>query len=397
MIAESNTPIDVFISRKSEDAALAKQLYNFLTEKGLRTFDSDEALPKMGNTDYLEQIDKALENCLHMVVLGSSIEHIQSRWVKKEWSSFINEKLSGRKNGNLLTIITDGLLIQDLPLSLRNYQVIFFDKKNFENVAAYLVPEKPSVNTSIIERPLLHSIETPDPVQLMKLAKEKHTTDYGSHGNNTSSISESKTLDTSFGKFTLNGNGTITDHKNRLMWIQAPWGMVWNGAFFSGKPISINWFDAVKLFGKGAPVYISPEENREIGDGALPPELMNRSSLQSHYTKGSCTVNFAGFTDWRLPTSEDYYNTINNSTENNRNEKWVVDKEIWGNLDPNSVFYNVHFWNGFFWTANERKYNSWLEKIGLDHKVAWKAAPGRKFVTDDRKELEYFILFVRNI
>ena len=138
MAAGTNKQIDVFISRKSEDAALAKQLYLFLTAKGLQVFDSDEALPKMGNTDYLEQIDKALESCAHMIVLGSLAEHIQSRWVKKEWSSFINEKLSGRKDGNLLTVIAGGWPIQNLPLSLRNYQVIPFDENNFESVAAYL-------------------------------------------------------------------------------------------------------------------------------------------------------------------------------------------------------------------------------------------------------------------
>lgn len=130
--------IDVFISRKSADASLAKELYHFLITKGLTVFDSDETLPKMGNTDYLEAIDNALVSCRHMIVVGSSVENITSRWVKKEWSSFVNEKMSGRKNGNLLSVITSNLTIDNLPLSLRNNQVITFDNANFDRIAAYV-------------------------------------------------------------------------------------------------------------------------------------------------------------------------------------------------------------------------------------------------------------------
>ena len=88
-----NTPtgIDVFLSRKSQDAALAKQLYDFLTAKGLRVFDSAYSLPELGNADYQQAIDHALETCTHMIVVGSSAEYICSSWVDAEWRLFINE------------------------------------------------------------------------------------------------------------------------------------------------------------------------------------------------------------------------------------------------------------------------------------------------------------------
>lgn len=130
--------IDVFISRKSNDARLAKELYDYLAGLGLVVFDSDENLPRQGNSDYRKEIDNALSECKHLVVVGSSYENIFSSWVEAEWGFYINEKRAGRKQGNILTLITDGLEIANLPASLRYYQVIQFDPANFQKIASYL-------------------------------------------------------------------------------------------------------------------------------------------------------------------------------------------------------------------------------------------------------------------
>lgn len=130
--------IDVFISRKSADAAMAKELYDYLTAKGLDVFESDETLPALGNSDYRKEIDKALDICTHMIVVGSSVEHLQSPWVEAEWGFYIAEKRAGRKNGNILSVISYNLTIEKLPPSLRNYEVIYYRKKNFERIYAYV-------------------------------------------------------------------------------------------------------------------------------------------------------------------------------------------------------------------------------------------------------------------
>lgn len=115
---------DVFISCKHEDYEIAALVYEFLKSKGVSVFIASESLRRSGKTDYLDEIDKALESCKHMIVFTTRSEYARSTFVKEEWMTFRNEKLSGRKNGNLLTIIGDGLTIADLPLGLRRYEVI---------------------------------------------------------------------------------------------------------------------------------------------------------------------------------------------------------------------------------------------------------------------------------
>lgn len=135
---QNHMPVDVFISHKSADLPLAQQLCHFLKDKGLTVFESNETLPRMGNADYREAIDKALDQCKHLIVVGSSVENIAAPWVKKEWGSYINEKLSGRKEGNILTVVTPDIKIDELPIGLRSYEVIYFKKENFDRIAAYV-------------------------------------------------------------------------------------------------------------------------------------------------------------------------------------------------------------------------------------------------------------------
>jgi hypothetical protein len=82
------------------------------------------SLPKLGNAEYMKAIDEALESSRHMIVLGTSAEHLRSGWVEAEWRVFLNEKRSGRKSGNVVTVITDGMKIAEVPMSLRYYEVV---------------------------------------------------------------------------------------------------------------------------------------------------------------------------------------------------------------------------------------------------------------------------------
>jgi hypothetical protein len=131
-------PCEIFISHKSADVALAKELYHYLKGLGFEVFESDETLPKLGSSDYRDAIDQALDECLHMIVVGSSVENITASWVKAEWGLYINEKRSGRKHGNILTVITEDLKIEDLPASLRYYEVVPYSKSNFSRIAKYM-------------------------------------------------------------------------------------------------------------------------------------------------------------------------------------------------------------------------------------------------------------------
>jgi hypothetical protein len=137
---------DVFISAKSADYQYANQVYQFLRDRGVRTFFSQESLPELGNSDYRKQIDEKLEEIQHMVVVVSSVEHAVSPWVEAEWGFFINEKRSGRKQGNLITVTVGSLEPNELPVSLRYYEVIPFDTDAFAKIASYVSPRLPPEN-----------------------------------------------------------------------------------------------------------------------------------------------------------------------------------------------------------------------------------------------------------
>lgn len=128
----------VFISAKSADFGYAREVFDFLKSHGIVAFLSDESLPELGSSDYRKEIDRALDQADHMVVVTSSREHVESTWVEAEWGFFVNEKRSGRKTGNLVTIVTRDLQPKDLPPSLRYYEVLPFQPKAFEKLLRYV-------------------------------------------------------------------------------------------------------------------------------------------------------------------------------------------------------------------------------------------------------------------
>ena len=130
--------IDVFISRKSADAPFAKKIYDYLTAQELIVFDSDQSLKELGNADYIKAIDEALVSATHMIVVGSSGVNIKSSWVEAEWLFFLNRKRSGKTSGNLFTIATNSLKLEDVPPSLANYEVIPYNEKNFPIIYNYV-------------------------------------------------------------------------------------------------------------------------------------------------------------------------------------------------------------------------------------------------------------------
>lgn len=130
--------IDVFISYKSEDTDCAKEVYDYLTSRNLKVFFSKESLPRLGSDEYHEQIDTAIERARHMVVVTSTNENALAKWVKYEWRLFLGEKLAGRKQGNLVTVIAGDMKIKDLPIALRNREVITLAPGEIDKLRKYI-------------------------------------------------------------------------------------------------------------------------------------------------------------------------------------------------------------------------------------------------------------------
>ena len=121
---------DVFISSKSEDYPFAEEVYNFLFSNGLSVFFADKELPKIGDDEYSDEIDKALDATDHMLVIFSKTEHLFSKWVKHEWSSFCNDLKDNLRNGNLLLLTRQDIIKnhkRDIPTSLRHHQALLLD------------------------------------------------------------------------------------------------------------------------------------------------------------------------------------------------------------------------------------------------------------------------------
>ena len=129
---------DVFISKKGQDLPHAKRVYDYLTQRGFRVFLSEISIRDAGMGDFQEIIEQALEECEHLVVVGSSRENIESGWVKAEWRMFLGELRANRKQGNLLTVLVGDLDVTDLPLALKTYQAIPLSEQGLDALAYFL-------------------------------------------------------------------------------------------------------------------------------------------------------------------------------------------------------------------------------------------------------------------
>lgn len=117
---------DVFISCKSEDYKYAEEIYDFLTENHFNTFLASKELRKLGDSQYRESIENALDTTEHIIVFSSNPEYPKSKYVKYEWGLFVDLKLDGQKDGNILTVLKD-MTPRELPIGLRRYESFKFE------------------------------------------------------------------------------------------------------------------------------------------------------------------------------------------------------------------------------------------------------------------------------
>lgn len=148
---------DIFICCKSEDYELARNVYTYLVERGYRVFLADAELRKKANAEYGKVIDSALDSACHLIVVTSRKEFVESSYVESEWRTFLEEKRTGRKQGNLLTILK-GIDVSVLPISLRKYQS--FPYSDFSLIINYLplgnqlTKEHESIGNTVDNKPI---------------------------------------------------------------------------------------------------------------------------------------------------------------------------------------------------------------------------------------------------
>ena len=139
MKAETDNRYDVFISCKSEDYKNGKRIHDFLSKNGVKSFISCCERHNMPKDEYLKVISETLEKSDNLILYTSSKEYPNTEFVRFEWSSFLNEILSGRKSGNIITILKD-VKVADLPFALRGRESFEY-KKYQEGILNYVKPK----------------------------------------------------------------------------------------------------------------------------------------------------------------------------------------------------------------------------------------------------------------
>ncbi len=163
---EKQKKYDVFISSKSEDYPIAREICSFLENKGYAVFFAEKSIPFGADSLFKKTIDSALDAAKNMLVVCSNPEYLKDGWVYYEWNTFSVEILSGRKSeSNILTVMDASLSISKLPIGLRSYQSLYVNSYQ-ETICDYLgnpsqlyvlisdgeEEERPPINTKKVRR-----------------------------------------------------------------------------------------------------------------------------------------------------------------------------------------------------------------------------------------------------
>jgi len=145
---------DVFISFKNSgkdgkttpDAKAARSVYEALKAEKIKVFFSEESLAELGKGQFDKSIETALESSKVLILVASSREYIESRWVEFEWNSFLQTVRSGLKEGELFIFNCGNLNPGELPYSLRRQQMFTKDSMNkLTQFVVNAVPNEPTL------------------------------------------------------------------------------------------------------------------------------------------------------------------------------------------------------------------------------------------------------------
>ncbi|MBR5175049.1 MAG: hypothetical protein IKW89_03850 [Bacteroidales bacterium] len=122
---------------------MGKKVSDYLSQFQIKSFLAPKDLREIGLADFGKAIDIALDSSDNLVVVASSADYayeLYSPYVYYEWHTFAEEKKSGRKRGNIMTIVSNKSVRNQLPIGLRNYQS--FDIDDFSDIVGYIRKDK---------------------------------------------------------------------------------------------------------------------------------------------------------------------------------------------------------------------------------------------------------------
>lgn len=143
----------VFISFKHKDEfhnitwdrKMGEKIYEALNERGIDTFFSPASIPKTTASDYMNEIDQALDEAHILIALASKPEYLDDGWVQHEVQMFLNEMISGRKDElkkGLFIFKPESISESDFSISYRNKQMYSDFDQLIDVVSRRLDPER---------------------------------------------------------------------------------------------------------------------------------------------------------------------------------------------------------------------------------------------------------------
>lgn len=136
-IVRKEEPYDIFVSYKetdefgdrTKDSLLAQEIYDALTKEGYRVFLSRVTLSNVIGKEYEPYIYSALYTAKVMILVTTDEQHVNSVWVKNEWSRFV-DRMKSDSSKTLIPCYRDRDPY-DLPKELRNLQGLDRGKLGF--------------------------------------------------------------------------------------------------------------------------------------------------------------------------------------------------------------------------------------------------------------------------
>ena len=133
-IVASEEPFDVFICYKETDdngdrtvdSELAQEIYDFLTEKGLKAFFARITLEDKLGKQYEPYIYAALHSAKVMLAVGTKYEYFDAVWVKNEWARFLD--MMRYDKSKALIPCYKGIDAYDMPREFKNLQALDMGK-----------------------------------------------------------------------------------------------------------------------------------------------------------------------------------------------------------------------------------------------------------------------------
>lgn len=161
-IAATEEPYDIFICYKetdentgarTEDSAIAQDIYTELIKEGYKVFFSRVTLREVAGTEYEPYIYAALSSAKVMLAIGTKYEYYDAVWVKNEWSRFIS--MIGDDSSKVLIPFYRNMDAYDMPKEFKNMQALDMGDVTFfasltANINRLLPKEKATVKETVV-------------------------------------------------------------------------------------------------------------------------------------------------------------------------------------------------------------------------------------------------------